>query len=123
MIQILALSHQGAPVHGISARFGEDGGTIGRANANELVLDGPDRTVSRIHARIVHRDGVWVIVDHGSNPTQLNGQLIGAGNEAVLSDGDRLQLGSYELLVSQAGHEADGREPGAGPDPWASSSA
>ena len=38
-------------------------------------------------------------MDRGSNPLHHNGSALGAGNEAVLSSGDRLLVGSFELHV------------------------
>ncbi|SCX74742.1 FHA domain protein [Variovorax sp. EL159] len=81
------------------AEFGPQGGTIGRADTNTLVLDDPDRTVSRVHAQVLCRDGHYFIIDRGSNPMQCNGQSLGAGNEAALTDGAHLVIGSFELGV------------------------
>jgi FHA domain-containing protein len=100
MIRIAVVARQGLPAgQGLAADFGPAGGTIGRADTNTLVLDDPDRTVSRVHAQVLCRDGHYVIVDRGSNPMQCNGQPLGAGNEAVLADGARLVVGSFELSV------------------------
>jgi FHA domain-containing protein len=85
---------------GLSAEFDSAGGTIGRASSNQLVLDDPDRTVSRVHAQIVNRNGQFFIVDRGSNPLLCNGVSLGSGNEAALSDGSKLQIGNFELMVS-----------------------
>lgn len=87
-------------------RFGVGGGTIGRAASNTLMLDDPDRTVSRVHAQVVCRDGRYLLIDRGSNPTQVNGQSLGAGNETVLAAGDRLVIGAFELQVTQCVPEA-----------------
>jgi FHA domain-containing protein len=84
----------------LGAVFDTSGGTIGRADSNKLILDDPDRTVSRVHAQIVFRNDDFVIVDRGSNAVQWNGQLLGSGNEAKLSAGDKLFIGSFELRVS-----------------------
>jgi type VI secretion system FHA domain protein len=86
---------------GLFAEFDAAGGTIGRAKTNALVLDDPDRTVSRVHAQVIFRNGAFFIQDQGSNPLLCNGISLGAGNEAMLSNGDRLQIGGFELLVSQ----------------------
>lgn len=86
---------------GLSAEFDSTGGTIGRAASNQLVLDDPDRTVSRVHAQILNRNGQFFIVDRGSNPLLCNGVSLGSGNEAALSDGAKLQIGNFELMVSQ----------------------
>ena len=87
---------------GLAAEFDDSGGSIGRANTNLLVLDDPDRTVSRVHAQVLSRNGVFFIIDRGSNPLSHNGRSLGLGNEAPLANGDRLQIGSFELAVSHA---------------------
>ncbi|RYF67066.1 MAG: FHA domain-containing protein, partial [Comamonadaceae bacterium] len=75
MIQIAVATRQGVPTEQpLSAQFGPAGGTIGRADTNTLVLTDPDRTVSRVHAQVLCRDGAFFIVDRGSNPMQCNGQ-------------------------------------------------
>ncbi|WP_295527053.1 type VI secretion system-associated FHA domain protein TagH [uncultured Pseudacidovorax sp.] len=100
MIEIVVVGRQGAPMgRPLAARFGPQGGTIGRADTNTLVLDDPDRTVSRVHAQVLCRGGQYVIVDRGSNPMQCNGVPLGAGNEAPLRGGERLVIGSFELAV------------------------
>jgi len=106
MIRIAVVSRQGVPVAGASADFGPQGGTVGRADTNTLVLSDPERTVSRVHAQVLCRDGQYVIVDRGSNPMQSNGQPLGSGREAPLADGDRLVVGGFELLVSAAAPQA-----------------
>lgn len=87
---------------GLAAEFDAGGGSIGRAASNLLVLDDPDRTVSRVHAQVLSRNGAFFIIDRGSNPLSHNGRSLGLGNEAPLANGDRLQMGSFELTVSHA---------------------
>ena len=100
MIRVVVVSHQGGPLgRALEGRFGPEGGTIGRASTNTLVLEDPDRTVSRVHAQIVCRDGAFFIVDRGSNPMLCNGRSLGAGNEVPMTDGDRLMIGGFELKV------------------------
>lgn len=66
---------------------------IGRGVSADVHLDHP--TVSRRHALIVRREATLVLLDDRSmNGTWLNGERI---SEAVLSDGDRIQLGAVEL--------------------------
>lgn len=102
MIEIVVVGRQGAPMgRPMAARFGPQGGTIGRADTNTLVLDDPDRTVSRVHAQVLCRGDQYVIVDRGSNPMQCNGVPLGAGNEVALMGGERLVIGSFELAVQQ----------------------
>ena len=100
MIEIFVITRQGvAPERPIAAQFGPTGGTIGRADSNTLVLDDPERTVSRVHAQVQCRDGRFVVIDRGSNPMQCNGQPVGAGNEAALTDGAQLVIGGFVLAV------------------------
>jgi FHA domain-containing protein len=105
-IAVVSMRGGGGPT-GLSAEFDATGGTIGRAKTNLLVLDDPDRTVSRVHAQVICRNGAFFIVDQGSNPLLCNGVAIGAGNEAPLSDGDRLQIGGFELVVSHSAAKAN----------------
>ena len=98
MIQVVVVGGQSAQGgQPRSAQFGPSGGTIGRSNTNALVLD--DRTVSRVHAMVECRNGRYFVIDRGSNPLQHNGRPLGNGNEAELSDGDRLMVGCFELTV------------------------
>jgi adenylate cyclase len=65
--------------------------TLGRHPDNSIQV--LDRIVSKEHARItLAPNGSWVVRDAGSlNGTLVNGERIG---EAVLKDGDRIQLGN-----------------------------
>lgn len=101
-MKIAVVSIGGNEARGLAAEFDAAGGTIGRAKTNLLVLDDPDRTVSRVHAQVTCRQGVFFIADQGSNPLLHNGVSLGAGNEAQLQPGDTLQIGSFALSVSQA---------------------
>ncbi|PZQ74471.1 MAG: type VI secretion system-associated FHA domain protein TagH, partial [Variovorax paradoxus] len=103
MIHIQVLTVRGAPPpRALQALFDHSGGTIGRADSNTLVLDDPERTVSRVHAQVTARDGRFFVIDRGSNPTQINGRPLGTGVEAPLAPGDRLVMGSFELAVEAA---------------------
>lgn len=102
MIVLRVLSYNGAPAEGQQAQFDEIGGTIGRADSNQLVLPDPERTISRVHARVVFRAGGYAVVDNGSNPISVNGQVVGAGREHPLRPGDQLQIGGYVIAASAA---------------------
>jgi len=80
--------------------------TIGRADKrNQIYPDidlaphgTPGEGVSRLHARMYQRGGVWVVEDAGStNGTFLNGRRITTGEEALLREGDRLRCGQLML--------------------------
>jgi len=107
VIKLTVLSLRGVPTAAKWAQFGPEGGTIGRADTNALVLDDPDRTVSRVHAQVLCRGGQFFVVDRGSNPMAHNGQPLGSGREAPLADGDRLTIGSFELSVARVAQAAD----------------
>ena len=103
MIVLRVLSYNGTPADGPSSQFDELGGTIGRADNNQLVLPDPERTISRVHARIVFRAGAYAVVDNGSNPISVNGAVADAGREQPLRVGDELQIGGYLLAAEAAG--------------------
>lgn len=68
---------------------------IGRHHACDVVLTDP--TVSRQHARMVFRDGSWIIQDLDStNGTLVNGTGVG---RCALRAGDRLALGRQRLRI------------------------
>lgn len=103
MLTIRVLTYQGtAPKEDLSYDFDVSGGTLGRAPGNQLALPDPEKHISRIHARIVCRDGRFYVVDQGSaNRTQLNGRLLDAESEELLNGGDLMTLGEYVLGVSE----------------------
>lgn len=103
MIALTVLSYNGVPAEPLSATFDELGGTIGRSENNQLVLADPERTISRVHARVVFRASGFAIVDNGSNPIVVNGQPVGSGREHPLHEGDEVQIGGYLLKVGKAG--------------------
>lgn len=81
------------------ASFGAEGGTIGRAETNTLVLSDPERSVSRLHARIDWRGGAHHIFNLGINPVLCNGTVLTTGAESLLSVGDELRIGRFTLVV------------------------
>ena len=67
---------------------------LGRSRECDIRLD--DANVSRRHAEVRREEGTYWIVDLGStNGTELNGRRI---ERAELSDGDRVTLGSTDVL-------------------------
>ena len=100
MITLTVTSVNNTPSDGtLSASFDELGGSIGRADSNQLVLPDPERSISRVAAQVVYRNGSYAIVDRGSNPIVVNGQALGSGREAPLKAGDRVRIGGFELTV------------------------
>jgi len=116
VITLSVIAFNDVPADGtLAAQFDELGGSIGRADTNQLVLPDPDRTISRVAAQVVYRNGNWAIVDRGSNPIVVNGQALGSGREAPLAPGDRVRIGGYELVVRTGGTLAGGRHVPADP--------
>jgi predicted component of type VI protein secretion system len=100
-IQIISISER--PVHGPGAVFGPGGGTIGRRSDNTLVIPDATRHVSRLHAAVFWSQGAFRIRDQGSFlPVYVNGRGIGFQRDMTLRAGDRIQIGPYVLLVSEA---------------------
>ncbi|CAM4117208.1 type VI secretion system-associated FHA domain protein TagH [Roseateles saccharophilus] len=110
MIVLSVSSYNGAPTEPREASFDELGGTIGRATTNQLVLPDPDRTISRVHAQVVLRNGSFAVVDRGSNAISVNGAPLGNGREAPLKPGDTINIGGYVIQV-RAGHQTVAKDP------------
>lgn len=85
VLLVLALDWSGAQDHLL----------IGRGSGCDIALD--DATVSRRHARLVFRDGGWVVQDLAStNGVTVNGTQVG---RCQLRPGDRLALGLQLIEV------------------------
>jgi pSer/pThr/pTyr-binding forkhead associated (FHA) protein/tetratricopeptide (TPR) repeat protein len=70
--------------------------TVGRQEGNTIRLT--ERNVSRRHARLVRRDGTYVVEDLSSyTGTKVNGVPVSAA--VPLNDGDRILIGDYKLGI------------------------
>lgn len=68
--------------------------SVGRDPASDIFLN--DMTVSRVHAVLTLDQGTVTVRDEKSlNGTYLNGVCV---DEAVLSDGDVLQIGTFQMV-------------------------
>src|SRR5262245_21256317 len=77
----------------------KEGIFIGRLDTCEVVL--PDKTVSRIHARVTYRDSKYVLVNVSStNVLTLNGRRLSPQKDDVLADGDTIQIGPFTIRAS-----------------------
>jgi len=79
----------------------QDVTSIGRIAGNDVVI--PDGTVSRHHARLVFRNGLWCIEDlKSSNGTFVNGARV-TREPVALKHGNQVRLGDdfalFEVLV------------------------
>lgn len=87
--------------------FQPPGGTIGRSQNNDLVLPDETRAISRLQA-LVHlsAQGECRLTNQGSvTPVIVNGEPLARGSQALLQQGDRLQIGAYQLEVTRPGDE------------------
>lgn len=67
---------------------------IGRDPVSDIFLN--DMTVSRAHALVEYESGIARVSDAGSlNGTYVNGSIM---ENAVLHDGDVLQIGTFQML-------------------------
>jgi hypothetical protein len=73
---------------------------IGRSRECDVRVD--DGNVSRRHFEIVHESpATWVVVDLGStNGTEVNGRKV--ERRTALDDGDRIMVGSTELVFGRS---------------------
>jgi len=79
--------------------------TIGRVQGNDIVL--PKGNVSKRHARIVLKDGKFIIVDlKSTNGTYVNGRKI--TSPLVVKDSDKIYIGDFIVGVDEAAQEGDG---------------
>lgn len=81
--------------------FNELGGTIGRKPMNDFVLLDPERYISGKHALIEFNNGHYFITDTSTNGVFINDSKtpLGQGNTAELMSGDKITIGTYQLLA------------------------
>ena len=108
VLQCIALNDQpmSRPLIG---RFDERGGTLGRSDDATLTLPDPDRRISRLQAKVLHRDGqYWIENVSDISPVLHNGHPVGQGMQVVLRDGDELRISGYSLQCEfDGGPESD----------------
>ena len=81
--------------------FDGAGGNIGRAADNDWVLPDPQRFVSAHHARIHHRDGLYVLEDISTNGVYVNDddRPVAKRGAHVLQNGDIIRFGEYQVVA------------------------
>ncbi|HZS77567.1 MAG TPA: FHA domain-containing serine/threonine-protein kinase [Ktedonobacteraceae bacterium] len=63
----------------------------------DIQIDDQTFTVGRQHARLIHRQGAWLLEDNKSrNKTRLNGEILAPYEARPLKDGDILMFGRIE---------------------------
>ncbi len=88
--------------------------TIGRVQGNDVIL--PKGNVSKRHARIVLKDGKFIIVDlKSTNGTYVNGRKI--TSPLVVKETDKIYIGDFILGVEETGAGRPAQRDDAGPQP------
>lgn len=103
MALVLSIARQpeGSFVPDLRKVFGSEGGTLGRSADNTWQLPDPKRLVSASHASIRCAGDSYFLVDTSTNGVYVNDgkRPLGSGNQVRLSQGDRIFMGDYELVV------------------------
>jgi type VI secretion system protein len=100
ILSIVAYKQQ-PPAQPCAERYFDGIVSIGRTSDNTLVLQDPEKSVSRKHCVITPQGGSYQISDRSRNGTFINSASEPVGTEwsVLLQDGDRLRLGDYDILV------------------------
>lgn len=88
---------------------------VGRVQGNELML--PKGNVSKRHARLLFRDGRFIVTDlKSTNGTYVNGRKI--SQATIVREGDKIYIGDFVLRIESAapGGASVSEPPRAAPD-------
>src|ERR1051326_5654205 len=77
---------------------------VGRVQGNELML--PKGNVSKRHARLLYRDGRFIVTDlNSTNGTYVNRRKI--TQATIVREGDRIYVGDFVLRIEPAAESSD----------------
>src|SRR5689334_24101781 len=72
---------------------------VGRVQGNDLML--PKGNVSKHHARLLFRDGRFIVTDlKSTNGTYVNGRKI--AQATIVREGDKIYIGDFVLRIEAA---------------------
>src|SRR5262249_19070319 len=72
---------------------------VGRVQGNDLML--PKGNVSKHHARLLYRDGRFIVTDlKSTNGTYVNGRKI--AQATIVREGDKIYIGDFVLRLDSA---------------------
>jgi len=90
---------------------------VGRVQGNDLML--PKGNVSKHHARLLYRDGRFIVTDlKSTNGTYVNGRKI--AQATIVREGDKIYIGDFVLRLDTQGAQtlgSEGIEPALPPPP------
>ena len=93
--------------------------TVGRVQGNELML--PKGNVSKRHARLLYRDGRFIVTDlNSTNGTYVNRRKI--TQATIVREGDRIYIGDFVLRIESGSGGQAAPEERIGPSPAVQSS-
>src|SRR5271163_3065159 len=76
---------------------------VGRVQGNDLML--PKGNVSKHHARLLYRDGRFIVTDlKSTNGTYVNGRKI--AQATIVREGDKIYIGDFVLRLDGSGSAA-----------------
>jgi predicted component of type VI protein secretion system len=74
--------------------------TIGRDATCSLVLEDPQKHISRVHVELEEEDGTyWMSVVSKVNPVLVKGRRYGPGTRLTLQSGDSFEMGEFDVHV------------------------
>ena len=77
--------------------------SVGRVQGNELML--PKGNVSKRHARLLYRDGRFIVTDlNSTNGTYVNRRKI--TQATIVREGDRIYIGDFVLRIEMSGGDS-----------------
>jgi len=78
--------------------------TVGRVQGNDLMLQ--KGNVSKRHARLLYRDGRFIVTDlNSTNGTYVNRRRI--AQATIVREGDRIYIGDFVLRIELSGESAE----------------
>ena len=87
--------------------------TVGRVHGNDLVL--PRGNVSKRHARVLYREGRFIVTDlNSTNGTYVNRRRI--AQATIVREEDKIYIGDFVLRVEPGAHESVAEGRGTQPD-------
>jgi pilus assembly protein CpaF len=77
---------------------------VGRVQGNDLML--PKGNVSKRHARLLFRDGRFIVTDlKSTNGTYVNGRKI--AQATIVREGDKIYIGDFVLRIEASGSQSE----------------
>ena len=92
--------------------------SLGRDSACTIVLEDPNKHISRFHVEIEEESGIyWMFVSSKVNPVMVKGRRYGPGTRLVLRSGDSFEVAEYEVQVFVPDPQLDTSPPVGKPQP------